>query len=91
MIGTCSGALEAVLSVTMVHLATHSAQSRRLEIRMRTGTKASTAAAAAGAAPTTAAAKNEYVHLLNSTLTATSRTLCCLLENYQTPDGLKYV
>lgn len=58
---------------------------------MRSGPKASTAAAAAGAASTTAAAKNEYVHLLNSTLTATSRTLCCLLENYQTEDGLRCV
>eukprot|EP00960_Hanusia_phi_P062859 765283-Hanusia_phi.AAC.4 len=24
-----------------------------------------------------------YVHMLNSTLTATERTLCCLVENYQ--------
>ena len=23
-----------------------------------------------------------------STLTATERTLCCVLENYQTPDGV---
>ncbi len=30
-----------------------------------------------------------YVHLLNSTLTATERTLCCILENYQTKDGVK--
>ena len=29
-----------------------------------------------------------YVHLLNATLTATERTLCCILENYQTPEGL---
>jgi len=27
--------------------------------------------------------------MLNSTLTATERTLCCVLENYQTPDGVK--
>ena len=26
----------------------------------------------------------QYVHMLNSTLTATERTLCCLVENYQT-------
>lgn len=58
---------------------------------MRSGAKATTAAAAAGAPPTTAAAKNEYVHLLNSTLTATSRTLCCVLENFQTADGLRCV
>lgn len=27
--------------------------------------------------------------MLNSTLTATERTLCCILENYQTPDGVR--
>lgn len=32
--------------------------------------------------------KKEYVHMLNSTLSATTRTLCCLLETYQTPDGV---
>ena len=32
--------------------------------------------------------KKAYVHLLNSTLTATERSLCCLIENWQTPDGL---
>ena len=26
-------------------------------------------------------------HLLNSTLTATERTLCCILENWQTEEG----
>lgn len=31
----------------------------------------------------------KYVHCLNSTLSATERTLCCILENYQTEDGLK--
>lgn len=30
----------------------------------------------------------QYVHLLNSTLTATERTLCCILENYQTDKGI---
>ncbi|KAF1346744.1 serine-tRNA ligase [Delphinella strobiligena] len=29
-----------------------------------------------------------YVHALNSTLCATERALCCVLENYQTEDGL---
>ncbi|KAJ2682364.1 Cytosolic seryl-tRNA synthetase, partial [Coemansia spiralis] len=33
--------------------------------------------------------EKKYVHCLNSTLCATERALCCLLENYQTPDGLK--
>lgn len=32
--------------------------------------------------------EKKYVHCLNSTLSATERTLCCILENYQTPDGL---
>jgi seryl-tRNA synthetase len=27
------------------------------------------------------------VHLLNSTLTATERSLCCVLENWQTPEA----
>ena len=30
----------------------------------------------------------KYVHCLNCTLTATERTICCILENYQTPDGV---
>lgn len=30
--------------------------------------------------------KKTYVHALNSTLCATERTLCCLLENYQKED-----
>ena len=33
--------------------------------------------------------EKRYVHCLNSTLTATERTLCCVLENYQTLDGLR--
>lgn len=32
--------------------------------------------------------RKTYVHALNSTLCATQRALCCLLENYQTPDGV---
>jgi len=30
-----------------------------------------------------------YAHMLNSTLCATTRTICAILENYQTPDGVK--
>ncbi|KAK8941051.1 hypothetical protein KSP39_PZI010756 [Platanthera zijinensis] len=30
----------------------------------------------------------QYVHTLNSTLTATQRTICCILENHQTADGV---
>eukprot|EP00850_Spirogloea_muscicola_P006600 SM000031S11609 [mRNA] locus=s31:660382:664976:- [translate_table: standard] len=31
----------------------------------------------------------QYVHLLNSTLTATERTVCCILENFQTEEGVR--
>ena len=33
--------------------------------------------------------EKKYVHMLNGTLCATERTLCCILENYQTQDGLR--
>lgn len=33
--------------------------------------------------------EKKYVHMLNGTLCATERTLCCILENYQTEEGLK--
>eukprot|EP00475_Leptophrys_vorax_P023006 TRINITY_DN31340_c2_g1_i1.p1 TRINITY_DN31340_c2_g1~~TRINITY_DN31340_c2_g1_i1.p1 ORF type:complete len:494 (-),score=54.49 TRINITY_DN31340_c2_g1_i1:20-1501(-) len=49
-------------------------QARRLEIRY--GQKKSN--------ETT----KQYVHLLNSTLTATERTICCLLETHQTETGV---
>lgn len=29
-----------------------------------------------------------YVHMLNGTMCATERTMCCIVENYQTPEGL---
>ncbi|CAZ81643.1 unnamed protein product [Tuber melanosporum] len=48
--------------------------SRNLEIRY--GTKAQTDTV------------KKYVHCLNSTLCATERSLCCILENYQTPEGI---
>ncbi|KAJ0974181.1 hypothetical protein J5N97_016146 [Dioscorea zingiberensis] len=31
----------------------------------------------------------QYVHMLNSTLTATERTICCILENNQREDGVE--
>lgn len=34
-------------------------------------------------------ADKRYVHMLNATLCATERTLCCLLENYQTNSGVQ--
>ncbi|KAK1926682.1 hypothetical protein DB88DRAFT_482669 [Papiliotrema laurentii] len=33
--------------------------------------------------------KTGFVHMLNGTLCATERALCCLVENYQTPDGIR--
>jgi seryl-tRNA synthetase len=47
-------------------------QSRALEIRFGPKTQIET--------------KKKYVHCLNSTLTATTRTVCCILENYQTEE-----
>lgn len=32
--------------------------------------------------------RKKYVHALNSTLCATERALCCILENYQTDSGV---
>ena len=29
-----------------------------------------------------------YVHMLNGTMCATQRTMCCVMENYQTTEGL---
>ncbi|KAK3131103.1 hypothetical protein QOZ80_6BG0502090 [Eleusine coracana subsp. coracana] len=48
-------------------------QARRLEIRY--GQK-------------TDKGPQKFVHMLNSTLTATERTLRCIMENYQTEDGV---
>lgn len=47
-------------------------ESRRLEVRCGQKTKDQ--------------ARKLYVHMLNGTLCATERALCCLVENYQTPD-----
>ncbi|KAI3852076.1 hypothetical protein MKW98_020075 [Papaver atlanticum] len=49
-------------------------QSRKLEIRF---------------GQTTNEQGKQYCHLLNSTLTATERTMCCILENYQKEDGVE--
>lgn len=51
-------------------------QSRRLEVRY-------------GQAGKGADNKKAYVHMLNSTLVATERALCCIIENYQTKGGIK--
>ena len=50
-------------------------QSRSAEIRLRTDKKVE-------------GDKKTYVHMLNGTLCATERALCCILENYQTEKGL---
>ncbi|VDO94664.1 unnamed protein product [Soboliphyme baturini] len=34
-------------------------------------------------------AKADYVHMLNATMCATTRTLCAILENYQTDEGIE--
>ncbi len=47
-------------------------ESRRLEVRCGLKTKDQT--------------RKVYVHMLNGTLCATERALCCLVENYQTPE-----
>ncbi|EIN14479.1 seryl-tRNA synthetase [Punctularia strigosozonata HHB-11173 SS5] len=49
-------------------------QARRLEVRCGLKAKDQT--------------RKVYVHMLNGTLCATERALCCLVENYQTPEGL---
>lgn len=51
-------------------------QSRRLESRLRSPKQEGLAS------------EKKYVHMLNSTITATERTLCCILENYQTNEGV---
>ncbi|EJD39380.1 serine-tRNA ligase [Auricularia subglabra TFB-10046 SS5] len=49
-------------------------QSRRLEVRCGLRKQGDT--------------RKNYVHMLNGTLCATERALCCLVENYQTETGL---
>jgi len=48
-------------------------QSRRLKIRYGQSKKMNQ--------------KAEYVHMLNSTLCATTRVICCILENFQVRAG----
>eukprot|EP01056_Protomagalhaensia_sp_Gyna25_P000064 Protomagalhaensia_sp_Gyna_25__63@NODE_1030_length_2267_cov_206_480251_g800_i1_p1_GENE_NODE_1030_length_2267_cov_206_480251_g800_i1NODE_1030_length_2267_cov_206_480251_g800_i1_p1_ORF_typecomplete_len452_score115_11tRNAsynt_2b/PF00587_25/5_8e49Seryl_tRNA_N/PF02403_22/6_2e24TMF_TATA_bd/PF12325_8/0_057DUF1465/PF07323_12/0_049Mto2_bdg/PF12808_7/0_11Uso1_p115_C/PF04871_13/3_5Atg14/PF10186_9/3_1_NODE_1030_length_2267_cov_206_480251_g800_i18552210 len=50
-------------------------QSRALNIRL--------------GAPKMMEREKALVHMLNGTLCATERTMCCILEHYQTPDGVK--
>jgi len=55
----------------------------------KAGAAAAGGAGAAAAAGGAAAGGKKYVHFLNATLCATTRTICCILENYQTPEGVK--
>lgn len=50
-------------------------QSRRLQIRYGQTKKTS--------------GQVEYVHMLNGTLCAVTRVICCILENYQTKNGIR--
>lgn len=54
-------------------------QSRDLEIRYGLTKKHST----------NEHSRKEYVHMLNATLCAVQRTLCCIVENYQTDKGVE--
>jgi len=54
-------------------------QSRRLEIRYGQTAKAKDMGER----------EKKYAHMLNGTLCATERAMCCLVENYQTPEGIK--
>lgn len=42
-----------------------------------------------GATKKTGAKATPYVHMLNATLCATERTMCCIVENYQTEKGVR--
>lgn len=57
-----------------IHRSKGAIESRRLEIRCGLKAKDQT--------------RKRYVHMLNGTLVATERTLCCLVENYQTAEGM---
>jgi hypothetical protein len=51
-------------------------QSRSINIRLRTDIQRE-------------GTEKKYVHMLNGTLCAAERTLCCILENYQTKTGVR--
>lgn len=55
-------------------------QSRSLDIRMRVAKNQQKASDAP---------EKPFVHMLNATLCATTRTLCCILENYQEEKGVR--
>ena len=51
-------------------------QSRGLDVRLQLGKEK-------------AGKDKVFVHMLNATLCATERTMCCIVENYQTEEGIK--
>ncbi len=54
-------------------------KARRLDIRLRQNS---------GGSGEVLKNRGPHVHMLNSTLAATQRTMSCLLENHQTPEGV---
>jgi seryl-tRNA synthetase len=60
-------------------------QSRAMDIRHRTHEVREAKDSGKGKASET---RLSHVHMLNSTLTATGRAICCILETYQTPTGV---
>jgi seryl-tRNA synthetase len=57
---------------SFLRIPNHLTESRRLEVRCGLKSKDQ--------------ARKVYVHMLNGTLCATERALCCVVENYQTPE-----
>jgi len=57
-------------------------QSRALEVRFGRSAGGKQASALPGGG------RKQYVHMLNGTLCATTRTICCILENGQTASGI---
>lgn len=65
-------------------------QARRLGIRVRSPPAPQHSHGLKGSHLLTAASSSSsYAHLLNCTLTAVQRTLCCLVETHQTEDGVR--
>mmetsp|Transcript_45537 Transcript_45537/g.90224 ORF Transcript_45537/g.90224 Transcript_45537/m.90224 type:complete len:573 (+) Transcript_45537:44-1762(+) len=60
-------------------------QSRAMDIRQRTHEAKEVKECNKGK---TSETRLSHVHMLNSTLTATGRGICCILETYQTPTGV---
>eukprot|EP00798_Chlamydomonas_sp_ICE-L_P022065 gene22065-29130_t len=61
-------------------------QARNLGIRIR---EPMAAPSSSGHQPAGAHKGSHYVHMVNSTLTASQRTLCCVIENHQEQEGVR--